>query len=675
MKINEKIIEKIFNQNIKLKKKEDKIKLSEYIDFIPMYDIYSEKVYPIKKENLLYRLIDCHYRFITNEVKKWIENKYNKNKKLKNNIFQNHKYNLEIIDNYQIEILIKTSFETLVKYSQNIGFSFSICKRNSFNKYIKHLNPYYTKEELIKLGLNMNIISKDKYKKLINKNKYFEDEKIHYDICKKISKNDISSEEIESHSRFIIENNLISLISNYSFMGSYFMNKFLRNNGDKKYNNDIINNINKLNEFLLKTPPLKNDYYLYRFIWNDDFLKNLKVGDIFTDKGFLSTTRDPFYSPALRLQFGLILIKIKIPKNKNIGLLIENFSLFPKEEEFLLPSNSRYKLISKDDNFKYFHTNKKFENIISKKYEFEYKDNIFKKLISSDTIYNYKQLNFTNIDQQSKINIIKNFLEDFKISDTKLAILKDTREYIINYYWFDGTDSYDKFYYNSNKDGITFLVYDENNFPYLSIEFGDEMVINFLNKFYFYNNKKSLDKIDLELIINFAYIFKYNNFKLFLEYNNFSEVNKINMEDSYLYNNLYNLSLYEYLKNSKKFYLNFSEYNKFFNLNDGYWTLDKLKKTKIPNELKNYIKNNSVKTISDLIINIIENHFYSYEKLIEILKELNILNDLYINFNTISYFNNNNIYFEKINLNYDNNIIKDEPNYQLVFDQKIKRIV
>ncbi len=39
MKINEKIIEKIFNQDIKLKKKEDKIKLSEYIDFIPMYDI------------------------------------------------------------------------------------------------------------------------------------------------------------------------------------------------------------------------------------------------------------------------------------------------------------------------------------------------------------------------------------------------------------------------------------------------------------------------------------------------------------------------------------------------------------------------------------------------------------------------------------------------------------
>lgn len=674
MKINEKIIKKIFNQDLKLKKKEDKIKLSEYIEFIPMYDIYSEKVYPIKKENLYYRLNDCHYRFITNEVKKWIQNKYKKNKKLNNDLFKKQKYNLEIIENYQIENLIKTSYETLLKYSQDIGISFSICKRNSFNKYMKHLNPYYTKEELIKLGLNMNIISKEKFKKLIIKNKYFGDEKIHYTICKKISKNDISSDEIESHSKYIIENNLISLISNYSFMGSYFMNKFLRNENNTKFNNEIKNDINKLNEYLLNSPPLKNDYYLYRFIWNDDFLKDLKIGDIFIDKGFLSTTRDPFYSPALRLQFGLILIKIKIPKNKNIGLLIENFSLFPKEEEFLLPSNSRYKLISKNDNFKYYHINKKFEDVIIKKYEFEYKDNIFKKLIESDINYIYKPLKYYSIDQQSKIYIIKTFLDDFKISDTKLAIKKEDKEYIINYFWFNGTDSYENFYYNKNIDGMIFLVYDENNYPYLSVEFGDEMVVNYLNKYYFYNKKKSLEKIDLELIINFAYIFKYDNFKLFLEYENFEKVNKLDVK-SYFYNNLYCISLYEYLKNNKKFYSKLSEYNKFFNLNNGYWKLDKLKKTKIPNELKIYAKDNSLKNISDMIINIIENHFYFYEKLIEILKKLNLLNDLYLEFNATLYFNYKNIEIEKMDIKYNNNIVTSEPNYQLVFNQKIKRII
>ena len=80
MKINNELINKIYNNDPKkrmqLKNKEDKIKLSKYNEFIPMFDIYSEKIYPIRKDNIYYRLLFCHYRFINNEVKKWIENKY-----------------------------------------------------------------------------------------------------------------------------------------------------------------------------------------------------------------------------------------------------------------------------------------------------------------------------------------------------------------------------------------------------------------------------------------------------------------------------------------------------------------------------------------------------------------------------------------------------------------------
>ena len=94
------------------------------------------------------------------------------------------------------------------------------------------------------------------------------------------------------------------------------------------------------------TPELSNDYDLYRFVWDDSFINNLNEGDIFIDKGFMSTTRDPFYSPGINGTFGLILIKIKIPKNKKgVGLFIENFSLFHKEEEFLLPPYSKIKLM------------------------------------------------------------------------------------------------------------------------------------------------------------------------------------------------------------------------------------------------------------------------------------------------------------------------------------------
>ena len=63
MKINKDFIDKIFDKKIKLSKKKDKIKLSEYDEFIPMYDIYSEKIYPIKNTDLHFRLKDCHFRF------------------------------------------------------------------------------------------------------------------------------------------------------------------------------------------------------------------------------------------------------------------------------------------------------------------------------------------------------------------------------------------------------------------------------------------------------------------------------------------------------------------------------------------------------------------------------------------------------------------------------------
>ena len=480
MKINNELINKIYNNDpkkrIQLKNKEDKIKLSKYNEFIPMFDIYSEKIYPIRKDNIYYRLLFCHYRFINNEVKKWIENKYKKDK-------EKYKYNIDIINNYDIETLLKTSYQTLYDSSPELGLSISICKRNSFNKFAKHLIPYYSKNELIKLGLNMGVIKS-------TKNIDINDQETHYKICKKISKNDISSEEIISHNKYIIDNNLISIICNYSLLSSYFMNQYLRNKENK--NNFLINSINKLSESLLNTTPLKNDYYLYRFINDDYFLKNIKKGDIFIDKGFISTTRDPFYSPGLKSTFGLILVKIKIPKNKNVGLLIENFSLFPKEEEFLLPPSSKLKLISKDEKFTYHHTNLEFEDYINKKYEFEYIGNNFK-IIDDFKNDNFRSLENIDIDGNSKIDFINSFINQLEQNKYQINIRHQDKDFIIYYHWFNGTDTYNKFYYNENTNGIAFTIYDENFYPYLNIEFGESMVVNYLN----WRTIGQLQKVDL----------------------------------------------------------------------------------------------------------------------------------------------------------------------------------
>ena len=87
MKINEKFIDDIFNY---------KIKLSLYTDIIPMYNIYDQKIYQIKKEDTFNYLTKLHYRFINNEVKKWIITKYNKYSNKLNNLKGEEKEIIEI---------------------------------------------------------------------------------------------------------------------------------------------------------------------------------------------------------------------------------------------------------------------------------------------------------------------------------------------------------------------------------------------------------------------------------------------------------------------------------------------------------------------------------------------------------------------------------------------------
>ena len=157
------------------------------------------------------------------------------------------------------------------------------------------------------------------------------DRKTHYQICKKISQNDISRNEIKKFNDLIIKEKCISWLSYYSFVGSYIMNNFLRNN-EIIINENLFNGLIKINNTIKKSPNLDNDYFFYRFISTDDFLKDIKVGDTFIDKGFLSTTRDPFYNPGLDQKFGMILLKIHLPKKlSGVGIFVEYFSLFLKK--------------------------------------------------------------------------------------------------------------------------------------------------------------------------------------------------------------------------------------------------------------------------------------------------------------------------------------------------------
>lgn len=670
MKINLDFINKIFNLELKLTNQKEKDKLSKYEDYIPMYDIYSQRIYPIAKKNIHHKLIEAHYRFINQEISEWLNNLYNKNI---NDLILSQKYkdNIEIITNYNLDILIETSYRTLYKYSPELGLSVSICKRNSFNPYIHHLKPYYTKLELIKLGQNMDIIKTDIDPETLI------DQDTHYTICKQVSKNDVSFDDIKLHHEHLLKFKMESWVCFYSFTGSFLFNQYLRKlsvKSQRSIQNDsfLCNNyyqgLYKIVQCMEQSPELSNDYDIYRFIWDDSFISNLNEGDIFIDHGFMSTTRDPFYSPGINGTFGLILLKINIPKNKKgLGIFIENFSLFPKEEEFLIPPYSKIKLISKNNNFKYYHINPEFEKLINRKYEFELIDIEYKdfysnhKIIINNNKNNYHNIKDIILDGIDRFSIIKQFINQYS-SNKKINLILDDNNYSFNYQWFDSSESssYKKFYYNTTKDGILFSIFDENGYPWFNIELGNNLVVNYLNQFYFGSNNKDFSKNDLELIYYFGKIFHYREALIYHKCIPFSILIKNNIYSSF---NLFNKTIYDYLKYNKKYL----EFNPFINYKIGYWYLDeyfnKFAKSSI-------IEN--VKTNKDLFINTCDTKFEYYLKMCSLL-DSNIVNNPYVILNIYDKLlaNGHDNYFRP-NIEYSEDNIIDQD-YKIIFRQPIRR--
>ena len=695
MKIDLNFIKRIFNLEIKLKKSGDKIKLSKYEDLIPMYDIYSQKIYPINKQNIHYRLIDSHYRFINEEIYQWIKNLY---EKYSDNptLGPRFKYLIDLMDNYDIPTLIETSYKALYKYSPMLGLLVSICKRNSFHPYIYHLKPYYTKMELIKLGQNMNIID------TTIDPEYLIDQSSHFKICKTVSNNDVSFDEIRKHHQYILDSKIISWVCFYSWTGSFLFNKFLRNlnvvaiRGTTQTNRErsqtSLQNLNplfyqglqKIVSVWKNAPNLDNDYDIYRFIWDDSFIIGLKEGDIFMDRGFISTTRDPFYSPGLNGHFGLILLKIKIPKNKKgMGLFIENFSLFPREEEFLLAPYTKLKLISKNDNFKYYHTNPEFEKIINRKYEFELIDVDYQKFHLENPLklpelpINYHQLETIILNGIDRVELIKKFIIAFS-DNNQINVKIKSNKYSFVYQWFDSTNasSYDKFYYNKLKDGMLFSLFDSEGYPYLNIELGEELVINWINKIYF-GNDPGLTTNLLELVYNFGRIFYYKTAMIFHNYKLFDEFNK-NYDSSnriFLNMNLYNDTVYSYLTNGTKYLDSEPNYFPFINYNLGYWYLDeyfnKSIDTNIIEKLPEGFEN--IKTNKELFIKTVTHSFYFYPKLIEQMDK-NIVKNDWVTFNIYDKLVTDGLGDNfKPNIDYTKENSLDQD-YKLIFRQPIRRL-
>jgi hypothetical protein len=628
MQVDKDLIMSIFAKRVKLTTTEDKKKLSIYEEYIPMYDIRTHKIYPVYKMNLYTRIHTNFYRFINSNVKSWLDSLLSKYKNT--DLEETFKYNIEVLDNYILDVLINTSYTALYKYSPQYGMSISICKRSSFDQRIFTKNPYYTRLEIIKLGQNLRLIPSDIDSKKLD-SKYLYDNDLQYNICKKVSMQDVKVSDIISHSNLIIDLKVISWICFYSYYGSSVYNEVLRSQHIEDVYYPYLVGLSKLLN-IENIPKFSNDCYVfYRFVKSDTFIKNIEIDELFEDMSFMSCTRDPFYQPSISGIFGNTLIKIIIPKEvSDNGLFIENYSLYEDEYEYLLFPNCVFRLISKSTRslqnyIRYFHINENIEKAITNVYEIQLiSRNKSKFILPKEPKYKFVNIYDLHLTG-SRENRFKELIRNYSIYHAIPLIFKN-KEYVFNY----GSLKADRIYYNNSGVGNLLSSYDKNGYPIISIEIGDELVINYISQYYYSNNYPKLLEIDIEFIYEIAKLFRYDKALISHEYSSLQDT----LEKEIPYNTfiLYNKTIYDYLKHKKRHYLE----SKYIYYEVSYDYLDLF----FDKNIENYdlpIESLTLYTLRELYLACIETtKYYLYNNIVNILDE-NIKDNQYVTYNVMNH--------------------------------------
>lgn len=520
-----------------------KSRISQQDDMIPLFDAYTSNVYIIQKRNVYIRVVQQDYRFPDELIMKSVSDA--RNLKLKQLSMHPELNNdrvfirsirkmelfIEFMNQFDLKILYDTYLSVFYRYAPEIGNSTYTCIRRSFITHSGHLKPYYTKDDTIKLGMNMGLIripgnmSYIDFKDTLSQNDY-------KDICIKIQNNDVSSDILIQHQNYIVKCDMVGLVQYYTIQGSYFINQYLRGMTKYEYRNDYIEeNIVSMWKLTLNAPPFDNNYDLYRFVSTDEFIRGLRIGDIFQDKGFMSTTRDPFYRNDL-YKFGFILIKIKIPKDiKGVGLCLELMSHFPSEEEIILPPLTRLRLISKNEECEYYHPDEDFAANVKTRYEFEWighSEIHFDKRIILPPELETQNVNFLEIKNIKTMTVGEKI--DFVMStyfdpmNRIKCTIGDNTFYVIGE-WYDSTGAYSDMYAIKSSHGFSmYTLY--RGYMLFMIEIGEiegqsQIRVNFHN----YTKYSKLDRKSIlgddnfiKFISSIAYYFDIPNVIVYADY-------------------------------------------------------------------------------------------------------------------------------------------------------------
>jgi hypothetical protein len=538
--------------NIKTSVKDIKKIISSIDSYIPLYDVFTFNIYIIQKRNVYIRVMDHDYRFpdelIMENIKKA---RLAKIKKLKNNqelekdevfIRSIRKADLMIdfMNQFDINILYNTYLDTFYRYASEISNATYTCIRKSFMPHKSHLKPYYTRDEVIKLGMNIGLVSIPvnmsyvDYKDLLSKKDYHE-------LCLQIQTNDVTTDTLMKHQNYIIDNGMVGLIQYYTVQGSFFMNQYMRGMTRYEYRNDYLeDNIKKIWKLVLAAPAFDNDYILYRFVNTDQHLRHLAIGDVYIERGFTSTTRDPFYRNDL-YKFGFVLIKIRIQKNViGVGLCLETLSHFPFEEEIILPPMSHIKLISKNEQCKYYHPDEQYAADIKTRYEFEWIKNgelIFSK--RPEYTDQTEVVDFIYVDKIKSVSIkekidliVKTHFDPMNRIKCKIG---DNTFYVVGE-WYDSTGPYADMYALKTADGFSLYSLYEGYILFM-IEIGDvngrgKIIVNYFTKYSHLNRQEIMgDDNFIKFIASIGNYFDVPNVVIYADFMSCDKINLNNGND------------------------------------------------------------------------------------------------------------------------------------------------
>jgi len=594
LKKNSKIVGKDIDKFIK-KNKTAVTQLIGKGNILPLFDITVNNIQLVEKKNIYMKVIYEYNRFpylelIQNnlkEVTSYIDKELKKDVPFKNELKlkegQLHKLNLNLTFINELDLVLLNDIFINALYTSNpeIG-DITFCQRQSFTPYFKHLKPFYRKEEIIKMGYNMGLLNKD-----IMIETY--DDDFIAELCNKVMQNDISSDILLQHQQYIMKNRMYNLIQYFSLHGSYFMNKYLRNIEENDYKNKRLEeSIILMNNLIRNAPAFNNNYILYRFIHDDFILSKIKIGELYIESGFSSTTRNPFYNPET-WKFGTVILKIKIPKGiKGIGLILETISLFPSEEEIVLAPNAMLRLDAKNTDVNY-HTLDKYKTFINTQYEFTlmgYEDTpLFTPKMPIDDIH-INFLEIERIDTKTISEKINHFINKYVNDIYQFVTTIGTHDYVVNVEWYNSTGVYRDFYASKTANGFCMYAIRKGNILFM-LEIGESeepyIYVNYYRKLSTIQDLKTeIVEIDfLDFIAKIGFFFNISNIIIYCDYMacDYSDYDKnicTNNDNHLCKGGNYNIDIYQYLKYGKKRFGSINEIRPAFN----YFKLDELEKIK-----------------------------------------------------------------------------------------------